>query len=465
MELSYVQLFSLSTTMLLAMGLGLFSARKVKSADDFSIGGRSSGAALVSGTIAGSIIGGAATMGTAQLAFCVGLSAWWFTLGSGIGLIVMSLFYSGPLRHSGMETISQFLVSHYGKSAGPIISVVSSVGIFFSIVASTLASVHLIAAVFGVTAGAAAGITVAIVVAYVFFGGINGTGLSGVFKIALIYATLFIAGVTAFEAGGGVGGLKTAFPAGPWFNLLGRGVWLDVGNAVSLVVGIISTQTYVQAIFAARDTRTAAAGSLIAALVTIPVGLPSIMVGMYMRANYPDMTPIDALPVYLLHHLPEWLGGAAITALLLSSIGSIAGLALGVGTMLSRDICSAVFDWQGARRLLWLNRACILAILCGATLFVFGNMQSLVLEWNFLSMAMRGVGVFVPLTIAVFFPGRLPPKAAVYSMVAGVAVAVLGGIAYPADNFPLFSGLGASLAVAVIGMAAFRPAKVRLEQG
>lgn len=447
MELSDIQLLSLTTTLLLALGLGLYSARKVRAADDFSVGGRSAGAAIVSGTIVGTIIGGAATMGTAQLAFCVGLSAWWFTLGSGIGLIIMAVFYAGPLRRSGMETIAQFLVLHYGKAAGPITSVASSLGIFFSIVASMLSAIHLLASVFGVAAEAAAAATVVIVIAYVSFGGINGTGLSGIFKLGLLYLTLLIAGALSFKGIGGISGLKAAFPADPWLNIFGRGVPLDIGNAVALIIGIISTQTYIQAIFAARDTRTAAAGSLAAALVTIPIGLPSIMIGMYMRASHPDMLPINALPEYLLHNLPEWLGGAAITALLLSSLGSVAGLALGVGTMISRDICGEIFGCRGAERLLWLNRACIVLVTLGATLFVFGNMQSLVLEWNFLSMALRGAGIFVPLTMAIFYPGRLPQKAAVYSMLAGVAASVLGNFIYPGQNIPLFSGLAASLAV------------------
>ncbi len=181
--------------------------------------------------------------------------------------------------------------------------------------------------------------------------------------------------------------------------------------------------------------------------MTIPIGLPSIMIGMYMRTHYPDMLPINALPMYLLHNLPEWLGGAAITALLLSSLGSVAGLALGVGTMISQDIFGDILGCRGAKKLLWLNRACIVLITLGATLFVFGNMQSLVLEWNFLSMALRGVGIFVPLTMAIFYPGRLSRQAAIYSMLAGVTASVLGNLIYPGPNIPLFSGLGASLAV------------------
>lgn len=452
MELNFVQLLSLIITMFCVVVLGLYSARKVKVSSDFSVGGRSAGTAIVSGTIVGTIIGGAATIGTAQLAFYTGISAWWFTLGSGIGLIVMAVFYSGPLRNSGMETISQYLVLHYGKAAGPIASIVSSLGIFFSIVASMLTSIHLLATIFSVTEGGAAVITIMIVIAYVFFGGINGTGLSGIFKVGLLYITLLVAGVTAFNSIDGINGLKLALPDDSWYSLFGRGVLLDMGNAASLIVGIISTQTYIQAVYSASDSRSAAIGTLVAAFITIPVGLPSIIIGMYMRVQYPHMLPINALPVYLLQNLPDWLGGAAITALLLSSIGSVAGLSLGVGTMISRDIICEVFNYYDPKRLLSFNRACILMVTLSAALLVFANMKSLVIEWNFLSMALRGVGVFVPLTIAIFYPGKLSKKFGIFSMVAGVISAILGNVFYPQYNIPLFLGLSASLVVGIFGM-------------
>lgn len=452
MELNVAQLLSMTITLLVFIGVGLYAARKVKSAEDFSIGGRSSGIALVSGTITGTIIGGAATMGTAQLAYTVGLSAWWFTLGSGLGLIIMAIFYAQPLRKTGLDTIPQFLVLHYGKTAGPITSVASSLGIFFSIVASMLTSVNLLSAIFGVSAWLSVAITVLIVVCYVFFGGIYSTGLSGNLKLGLIYLTLFVAGIQAYLALGGWTGISQHFAPDPWLSLFGRGVWLDVENALSLVVGVLCTQTYMQAIYAASDSKTAVVGALIAAAITIPVGLPSVAIGLYMHEHFPHIPAINALPLYILNNMQPWLGGAALAALLMSSIGSVAGLALGVGTMISRDIFGEVWKLNEDKKLLWLNRSIVLMITIGAALLAFGNMQSLVLQWNFFSMALRGTGIFVPLTIAVFYPGKLMPVTAVWAMVTGVSAAMMWTMAFPGNN-PLFIGLAASTAVVVWGLA------------
>ena len=114
MQLTATHYISLAVTLLVTLLPGLLAARRVKSADDYNVGGRSSGAGLVAGTIIGTIVGGAATVGTAQLGFKLGLTAWWFTLGSGMALLLMAAFYAVPLRRSSLTTVAEYLVTDYG---------------------------------------------------------------------------------------------------------------------------------------------------------------------------------------------------------------------------------------------------------------------------------------------------------------------------------------------------------------
>lgn len=91
----------LVATILLIIGIGVYSGRKVKSAADFSSGGGKAGSWIVCGAIMGTLVSSQATIGTAQLAFSYGMSAWWFTLGSGIGCLILALGYAAPFRRSG----------------------------------------------------------------------------------------------------------------------------------------------------------------------------------------------------------------------------------------------------------------------------------------------------------------------------------------------------------------------------
>lgn len=125
-----LQLTLLLMTIFLVIGGGIYASRTVRTAEGYTLGGRSAGPAMLAGSLAGTMVGGGATIGTAQLASSVGLSAWWFTLGSGITFILMGLFYARPLRRTNLETIPQYLSLHYGDAVGKAATVVASLGIF-----------------------------------------------------------------------------------------------------------------------------------------------------------------------------------------------------------------------------------------------------------------------------------------------------------------------------------------------
>ncbi|MHC1715791.1 MAG: sodium:solute symporter [Acidaminococcaceae bacterium] len=445
MQLSSTQFISMIVVLILASIPGLLAAKKVKSEADYSVGGRKAGSVLVAGTIIGTIVGAAATIGTAQLGFKVGISAWWFTVGSGISLIVMALFYAKPLRDSGLTTISEFLVINYGKNAGPISSIAATVGIFLSIVASMLTAIHLIAGVFHVNLLEASAIIMLVVLLSVLLGGISGSGTAGLVKVGLIFGTIFIAGIWAYNDLGGISGIRMTFPATPWLSMFAGGSEKVVYNLLSLIIGVISTQSYIQALFSASDSKTASIGCTIAAIIVIPIGLPSAIIGMSVQASNPEINSIDALPVYLLHYMPDWLGGAAIAALILSALWSISGLVLGCGTMISRDIFKAVFCFENHRVLLWINRSFVFLITLAAEIVVFYNSDSYVLDWTYLSMALRGAGIFLPLTFAIIFKNKVPPKAGLLSMLAGIFVALTWRLFFPEAKETLFPSLAFNL--------------------
>ena len=153
------------------------------------------------------------------------------------------------------------------------------------------------------------------------------------------------------------------FPADHWLNLFGTGIQSSMNQLLSLIVGILCTQTYAQAIFSASDQKAASAGCFAAAALVIPVGLPSIAIGLFMHAFHPDITPIMSLPSYILMYLPPWMGGIALAGILLSLISSIAGLTLGISTMLTRDIIFRLFPEKSGGFLLTANRTAAGAVL------------------------------------------------------------------------------------------------------
>ena len=450
MEVSVSHLAVMALTICFVLGGGLYAARSVHSAEGFSLGGRSAGVPMIAGGIAGTCVGGGATVGTAQLAGSAGLSAVWFTIGTGLALLVMGLIYARPLRYTGLETISQYLVQNYGRGAGRFTSFATSFGIIFSAVSSILPGIGLIAALTGLTSSASAGVLLLLVVLYAFFGGMKTASLGGILKMLVLYATLFVLGYGAWQGLLASPELLEGRPDG-FLDVFGTDGSSILSSVASILVGMVCTQTYIQTIFSAANPRTAAVGLILAAIIAIPVGVPCAMMGIYMQSLHPEIPPVLALPAYLMTYGSPLLGGAALGGIVLGIIGSVAGLSLGVGTMVARDILEPLLSIKSGRGRLYLLRGCVVGAVLTAMSIALANEGSQILFWNYLSMALRGCGIFIPLTLAIFRPHGLPARWAVASMVLSLGGAVAAGLTGSAVS-PVFAGLGISAVIVAMGL-------------
>lgn len=436
--------------------VGIYSGKKVKTSSDFSVGGKKAGAAIIAGTIMGTLVGGASTIGTAQLAFLYGFSAWWFTLGAGIGCLILSLVFSGPLYKSNKETVPQILAEEFGSKAGPISSIFVSIGTYLNIIAQVLSAVALLTSMFSISALTAAFIAIFLMAAYVIFGGVWGTGFVGLAKLILLYASVIIGGFLAFKYGGGVSGYVKVFPAQPYFSLFGRGLLIDGAAGFSLILGVLSTQTYAQAILSGRTLRESKLGSLISAVLIPPIGLCGIIIGLYMKMNYSGISPASAFPQFVIRHMSPLLSGIVLATLLVTVVGTGAGLSLGISTIFTKDIYKNYINkTANDEKLLKVTRKTIIITLLSAVVFITGNIKSLILKWSFMSMGLRGAAVFAPLCAALFMKGKVNSSYAVASMVLGPIFVLAGKLLLPEKFDPLFVGFFISLLV--IAMGRFAP--------
>ncbi len=441
-------------TLLLIIGVGIYASSQVRCAADFSGSSRKAGSPLVAGTIMGTLVGGASTIGTAQLAFQFGLCAWWFTIGAGIGCLALGLAMLGPLYTNNNETVPQYLVGTYGQSIGPVTSIFSSIGMFINIVAQGLAAVALLTAIFHMSLTSALVISVVLVLAYVF-GGVQGTGMAGVVKLSLLYMATIVTGLLAYHMFNGSSGIYQAFPAQfPWFSLFGRGFSKDAAAGFSLLVGVLSTQTYIQAVLSAKTYEAARNGALMSAVLIPPIGVGGILVGLFMRANvasFPGLESAQVLPTFVLHYLPPWLGGMIIATLLIAVIGTWAGLSLGVSTMLTRDIYRR-FIKKGVdeKKALLVQRALIVFLAIAACYFISGSAGALILSFSFLSMGLRGCTVLFPLMGAIFFKKFVTPAAGMASAILGPLTDFYWAMRYPNGIDPLYPGLLFGFATLII---------------
>lgn len=457
--------------------VGIHASRKVKSAADFTKSGGRAGAWLVCGTIMAALIGGQSTIGTAQLAFSYGISAWWFTVGCALGSLAISLVYGDALRRSGCSTVLEVVGRGFGRKVEITGSVLCSIGIFISVVAQVLSTSALLTTLFPIGFTAAAVIGVAIMTIYVVFGGLWSAGLGGVIKVALLCLTAVVGAIAVLTLAGGFGNILNDIhdtlgiiksTSDPYMNVLARGVMKDLGGAVSVVLGVICTQSYALAIWAAKSTPTARRGGILAACLSVPIGVACVLIGMYMRGHYVTADEVSALgyvpagmgviqnsaqafPRFVVDCIPGLPGGVMLGTMLITTIIAGAGLALGSTTIVVRDVLQRFFTSLSEPVCnLRAQRLSIVVLMALAVLVAAASQASFINDLGFLSMGLRATVVLLPLTFALWFPGRFRRGWILASILAGICSLFVFKIMWPRLD-PTFPALAVCLVIALCG--------------
>ncbi len=442
-------------TVVLILGLSVYSGTRMKKG-----GSQLNGTALTAGIIMGTLVGGSSTVGTAQLAYNYGMSAWWFTLGGGLSCLVLALVFVGPLRHNGGRTLIGMVEHEFGPAAGLSASILNTVGTFINVISQMIAASAVLAVLFpkmGLVWELI--ISMAFMIAYVVIGGRKGAGMVGILKLVLLYIAMIGSGVMVLRMTGGVAGFTDMVrgidnPDGvDFFSLFARGAGTDLGAGVSLLLGVLTTQTYAQAVLSAKSDASARAGALVSTFLIPPIGIGGILVGLYMRAHFPGIAAKTALTSFVTMYMPGALGGIVLGTLFIAVVGTGAGLALGMSFVLNEDILDRFthrFDGPQKQRL--MGRVWMVLVLALACVLSMGSLGDTILSFAFMSMGFRAAAVFASLCAALFFPGKVDRRWAVASIITG-PVAVLAGklMGLPFDS--LFLGIGVGIVLILIGAA------------
>ncbi|MFZ5642638.1 MAG: sodium:solute symporter family protein [Bacillota bacterium] len=450
--LGYYHYVSIGATLFIISLAGLYSTRMVKSSGDFIVGGRKLGTMMVFAGIVGAFAGGTVTIGTAQMAYLYGISGIWFTLGAGIACLILAVFIAGPLRAKRVDTIAQFLSGFYGTGAKTCIALFIGLGMFIQMTVQMLASAPLLVSMFPVTPAGAIVLFAFISLVLVIGGGFISATVVGILKLVLLTVTLFFSGATGWTLLEGAGGIERLSSVYACLDLFPRGFFTELAGGLSVIVGFISTQSFLQPVFAGKDIRSSRLGSMLAALALPVFGAAGVIVGLYMRSSYPGIDPAAALPLFMLHHLPQWIGGLGVATLLVSLLMTAGALALGIATLFSRDILPLFRPGSGDREQLRVARSVVLISVSLSCIFGYNILGDLILDWSYLSNALRGVTVFIPLLVVVFMDRRVYRAIAIWAFIIPPASSVLWVLLFPGFVHPLYVGLGISFCIIIIGL-------------
>ena len=228
-------------------------------------------------TTSGLAIGGASTIGIAENAFTVGLSAGWYDTAWAIGAVVSSMLAVRYLRRSQYTTISGLVRDLYGTKTS-FIMVIAMCIIQSGIIAlqykaggSILAS--LLPDIFTVQSGTFFSFLIFMLVAVI--GGMGSVSLTNVLNLVLIYVGVILAAALVLWNHGGweaIDVLTKADPDTPYLSLTAGMGWMGILSWIVVMLGNTnSVQGVVQIGLTGKSDRSATVGFIVGAILMVPV--------------------------------------------------------------------------------------------------------------------------------------------------------------------------------------------------
>jgi SSS family solute:Na+ symporter len=409
---------------LVVIGLGVWSARFVRTSSAFFVAGRSLGPGLVFATMVAANIGAGSTVGAAGLAYRDGISAWWWVGSAGLGSIVFAFAVAPQLwrlaREHDFYTTGDYLEFRYGARVRTVAVVLVGVGALALLAGQLIAGATILNVITGAPRWAGALVGGAIMTIYFTAGGLLGSAWINTLQLVVMLAGFAVALPVALGAAGGMPAL-TGATVPPWFGDFGYSVGPGSGWTLLALTGpaFIVSPGLIQKAFGGRDARAVRTGVALNAVALLLFAFAPVLLGMTARVLIPGIADVNAvLPSLLAHHLPPWLGAIALAAVFSTEVDTCDAILFMLSTSASQDVYKRfLVPTATDAQLLRVGR---LTALCGGALgVVLAVVLQTVLGALTIFYSLLVVTLFVPVLGGLYVP-RARERDALAAITAGV---------------------------------------------
>ena len=340
-----IQLFIVCAYIALLFGISFWVKKRADAGSTaFLLAGRKLTTLLVAVNVTGLAVGAASTVGVAQRAFGVGLSAGWYNGAWSIGAIVMGLVAAGKLRSMKVSTIPEFFENYYdtkGRFIGAI-GLIIIMGVITSLqyMAGGAILSSLLPNIFTFKTGMI--MSAAVFIGITLIGGLWSSGLSNIVSVTLIYVGIIYSATQSVANVGGWDAMVAKLPnaeimASP---IAGLPLAVIIGNIIVMITQTITAQGPVQFACAAENAKSARNGYLLAGLMIFPVGFICAVVGVVAKVMFPEMPMSQAalaMPKVIMS-LDPLAGGVTLAAMWAADVSTACAILMGTATLFTQDI-------------------------------------------------------------------------------------------------------------------------------
>ena len=434
------------------IALGVWIGRRVRSASDFFVAGRSLGPGLLFGTMLAANIGAGSTVGATGLGYADGLAAVWWVGSAALGNFVLAFWIGPAMRRAAaahdFRTVGDFLEFRFGVEVRTTIAALLWVGSIFILAGQLIAIASILNAAVGLPNSAGCVVGGVLITIYFTAGGLLTSAWVNVVQLTVKFLGFAIALPLALSGVGGWSALRAFHPTPDYWNPWSSG---QSGLVLLAVLGpaFIVSPGLLQKIYGARDDRAVRIGVGLNALGLALYAMVPVVLGMVARMRFPDLASQQlALPSVLLHAVPPAVGGIGLAAVFSAELSSADAVLFMLTTSLSQDFYRRFIDPKASeQRMLRITR--LTAIIAGVLGVGVALAAASIVTVLSIFYTLMGVGLFVPI-ISGLYIRRAGSAEAMGAIVAGVSAAVIhqfmfGGV--PLFGFtPPMAGLAAAMA-------------------
>lgn len=419
-----IQLMIVSLYVALLFGISFYVKKRAdKGSAEYLFAGRKLGSVLIAFNVTGLAVGAAATVGVAENAVSVGLSAGWYNAAWAIGAIVMGVVAAGKYRNLKCSTIPE-LFERYYDTKGRIVSVVGLIIIMLVITSlQYLAGGAILASLMPDVFSFKGGMIMSAVVfiGITLIGGLWSSGLSNIISVSLIYIGILYSTIAALGDQGGLAQIVSKLPPAEfnWMSPIGGlGLATVIGWIVVMVTQTISAQGPVQIACGAKNAAAARRGFIWGGILILPIGFLCALLGVVAKVTFPDITATMALPQIIMS-LNPFASGVTLAALWAADVSTACTILLGAGTLFSQDIYKRFINPKiEDHAFVKVNRYTILILGIGTLWLAFNAVGILKTMLAGLSLTTAFTVVFL---FTVFAPGLCRRSSAFYTTLVGLA--------------------------------------------
>lgn len=324
------------------LGFGFWGKTRTKNSSDYLVAGRRLGPVFYTGTLAAVVLGGASTVGGVGLGYRYGISGMWLVVAISLGLVLLSLFFAGPIQKLRVYTVAQVLQLRYGVNATSASGIVMALYTLMLTVTSTIAYATVFNVLFGTPSWVSISIGAATVIIYSTIGGMWSITLTDMVQFVIkTVGVFFLLLPAAWSTAGGYGGIQDRLGdmSDRFFDVTTIGWGSIITYFVVYSLGMLIGQDVWQRVFTARSPQVAKWGGTACGVYCMFYGVAGALIGTAGATILPQIDANDDVYAAMAEAvLPMGLSGIVLAAAVASMMSTASGALIASSTVSRTDV-------------------------------------------------------------------------------------------------------------------------------